>query len=92
MEIWSQVQGGVRVGNWGEGVGRNRTICLTSSQSTSLFIQNSIGVSVRVLLLQTYIMTKATLIKDKVSLRLAYRFRGSIHYHHGRSTAVSRQA
>ena len=92
MEIWSQVQGGVRVGNWGEGVGRNRTICLTSSQSTSLFIQNSIGVSVRVLLLRTYIMTKATLIKDNVSLSLAYRFTGSVHCNHGRSSEVYRQA
>ena len=27
-------------------------------------------------------MTKATLIKD-ISLGLAYRFRGSVHYHHG---------
>jgi hypothetical protein len=29
-------------------------------------------------------MTKATLMKDNISLRLAYRFRGSVHYHHGR--------
>jgi hypothetical protein len=29
-------------------------------------------------------MTKTTLIKDNVSLELAYRFRGSVHYHHGR--------
>jgi hypothetical protein len=29
-------------------------------------------------------MTKATLIKDNVSLRLAYRFRSSVHYHKGR--------
>ena len=29
-------------------------------------------------------MTKSTLIKDNVSLVLAYRFRGLVHYHHGR--------
>jgi hypothetical protein len=29
-------------------------------------------------------MTKATLIKDNVLLELAYSFRGSVHYHHGR--------
>jgi hypothetical protein len=29
-------------------------------------------------------MTEATLIKDNVQLRLAYRLRGSVHYHHGR--------
>jgi hypothetical protein len=28
-------------------------------------------------------MTKKTLIKDNISLELAYRFRGSVHYHHG---------
>jgi hypothetical protein len=28
-------------------------------------------------------MTKASLIKDNISLRLAYRLRGSVHYHHG---------
>jgi hypothetical protein len=28
-------------------------------------------------------MTKATLIKDSIDLGLAYRFRGSVHYHHG---------
>jgi hypothetical protein len=37
-------------------------------------------------------MTKATLIKDNISLGLAYRFRGSVHYHQGRSMAASRQA
>ena len=47
-KIWSQVQGEVRVGIWGKGVGRNHTTWLTSSQSSSLFIQNSIGVSIRV--------------------------------------------
>ena len=29
-------------------------------------------------------MTKATLIKDNIQLGLAYRFRGSVHYHHSR--------
>jgi hypothetical protein len=29
-------------------------------------------------------MTKASLIKDNIQLRLAYSFRGSIHYHQGR--------
>jgi hypothetical protein len=29
-------------------------------------------------------MTKATLIKANISLGLAHRFRGSVHYHHGR--------
>ena len=29
-------------------------------------------------------MTKATLIKGNISLGLAYRFRGSVHYHHNR--------
>jgi hypothetical protein len=28
-------------------------------------------------------MTKATLIKENISLELAFRFRGSVHYHHG---------
>jgi hypothetical protein len=28
-------------------------------------------------------MTKAALIKDNISLGLAYRFRGSVPYHHG---------
>ena len=29
-------------------------------------------------------MTKATLIKDNILLDLVYRFRVSVHYHHGR--------
>jgi hypothetical protein len=29
-------------------------------------------------------MTKATLTKDSIELGLAYRLRGSVHYHHGR--------
>ena len=29
-------------------------------------------------------MTKVTLIKENISLGLAYRFRGSVHYHHDR--------
>jgi hypothetical protein len=39
-------------------------------------------------------MTKASLIKKKnhIYLELAYRFRGSVHYHQGGSMAVSRQA
>jgi hypothetical protein len=37
-------------------------------------------------------MTKASLIKNNISLGLAYRFRGSVHYHQGGSMAVSRQA
>jgi hypothetical protein len=28
-------------------------------------------------------MTKASLINDNISLGLAYRFRGSVHYHQG---------
>jgi hypothetical protein len=28
-------------------------------------------------------VTKATLIKESISLGLAYSFRGSVHYHHG---------
>jgi len=28
---------------------------------------------------------KVILIKDKIPLQLAYRFRGSVHYHHGRN-------
>ena len=28
-------------------------------------------------------MTKASLMRDNISLGLAYRFRGSVHYHHG---------
>ena len=28
-------------------------------------------------------MTEAALIKAKISLGLAYSFRGSVHYHHG---------
>jgi hypothetical protein len=29
-------------------------------------------------------MTRATLIKENISLELAYSFRGLVHYHHGR--------
>jgi len=29
-------------------------------------------------------MTTATLIKEDIKLVLAYSFRGSVHYHHGR--------
>jgi len=29
-------------------------------------------------------MTMTTLIKENISLGLAYSFRGSVHYHHGR--------
>jgi hypothetical protein len=29
-------------------------------------------------------MTKATFIKENISLGLAYSFEGSVHYHHGR--------
>jgi hypothetical protein len=29
-------------------------------------------------------MTKATLIKESISLYLVYRFRDSVHYHHGK--------
>jgi hypothetical protein len=34
-------------------------------------------------------MTKANLIKDNISLGLAYRFRGSVYYHQGGITAAS---
>ena len=37
----------------------------------------------RVLLLWEDNMTKATLLKENISLGLAYSFRGSVHYHHG---------
>jgi hypothetical protein len=37
-------------------------------------------------------MTKANLIKDNIYLGLAYRFRGSVHYHQGGSTAGMVQA
>ena len=30
--------------------------------------------------------------KDNIQLELVYKFRGSVHYHHGKSMAVSRQA
>jgi hypothetical protein len=46
----------------------------------------------RVLLLWTDTMTKASLIKNHIYLGLAYRFRSSVHYHQGGSMAVSRQA
>jgi hypothetical protein len=37
-------------------------------------------------------MTKATLIKDKIKLGLDYRFRGSVHYHQGKSMAMFGQS
>ena len=37
-------------------------------------------------------MTKASLIKNNIYLGLAYRFRGSVHYHQGGNMAVFRQA
>jgi hypothetical protein len=37
-------------------------------------------------------MAKVSLIKDNTELGLAYRFRGSVHYHQGRNMAASRQA
>jgi|UPI0000F4D13D hypothetical protein len=37
-------------------------------------------------------MTKASLIKDNIELGLAYRFRGSVHYHQGRNMEASGQA
>lgn len=30
-------------------------------------------------------MTKVTLLKENISLELAYSFRDSVHYHHGRT-------
>jgi hypothetical protein len=48
-------------------------------------------VLVRVLLLLTDTMTKESLIKN-IKSELAYRFRGSVHYHQGGSMAVSRLA
>jgi hypothetical protein len=48
-------------------------------------------VLVRVLLLSTDTVTKEILIKD-IYLGLSYRFRGLVHYHQGRSRAISRQA
>jgi hypothetical protein len=32
-------------------------------------------------------MTKTTLIMDNIYLGLAYSFRGSVHFHHGRNQA-----
>ena len=43
-----------------------------------------IFVLIRFPLLQRDTMTKATLTKDNIWLGLAYRFRGSVHYHQGR--------
>ena len=37
-------------------------------------------------------MTKATLIRATFNWGLAYRFRGSVHYHQGRNMVASRQA
>jgi hypothetical protein len=50
------------------------------------------GVLVRVLLLGTDTTTKATLIRATFNWGLAYRFRGSVHYHQGMSMAASMQA
>jgi hypothetical protein len=36
-------------------------------------------------------MTKASLIKENIYLGLAYRFRGSVHYHQGGSMAGFRR-
>ena len=41
-----------------------------------------------VLLLRRGIMTKTTLIKENISLELAYSFRGLLHYHHGRKPSM----
>jgi hypothetical protein len=43
------------------------------------------SVSVGISWLRTDTLTKATLIKDNIYLGLAYSFRGSVHYHHGRT-------
>jgi hypothetical protein len=56
-----------------------------------LFVELTESVSY-VLWLWIDIMTVASLIKDNISLGLAYSFRGSVHYHQGKSMAVSRQA
>jgi len=37
-------------------------------------------------------MTNASFIKDNIKLGLAYRFRGSVHYHQGRNMSACRQA
>jgi hypothetical protein len=37
-------------------------------------------------------MTKASLIKNNIELRMGYRFRGSFHYLQGGSMVASRQA
>jgi hypothetical protein len=52
-----------------------------------------VTVLARVSLLCTDTMTKATLyyIGQHLLLRLAYRFRGSVHCHQGGSMAASRQ-
>jgi hypothetical protein len=62
-----------------------------SDAVTNIIIVAWHSVLVRVLLLWTDTMTKASLIKN-IYLRLAYRFRGSVHYHQCGSMAVSRQA
>jgi hypothetical protein len=48
-------------------------------------------VLVRVLLLWTDTMTKASLTKANIYLGLAYRFRDSVHYYQGRNMVASRQ-
>ena len=50
-----------------------------------------VAVLVRVLLLWKDTVTTTTLIKENISLGLAYRFRGLFHYHHGGNMAASRQ-
>ena len=54
--------------------------------------QDTLKIVLRVLLLLTDTMTKVKLIKNNILLGLAYRFRGSVHYHQGGSMAASRQA
>jgi hypothetical protein len=56
-----------------------------------IFIIWLASVLVRVLLLWTDTMTKASVIKkNNIWLGLAYRFRGSVHYHQSGSMAASR--
>jgi hypothetical protein len=50
---------------------------------TICILANCHLVSVRVSLLSGDTMTKVTLIKENISLRLAYTFRGLVCHHHG---------
>lgn len=54
------------------------------------FYKGTLSVLISVSLLGRDAVTTATLIKEDISLGLAYSFRGLVHYHHGGSMAVCR--